>query len=137
MNKDKNNTPSQSNLKPPAKIHAFTPPIEIRRAILEDIHRMSVAEQQRIANYGKVKPEIAIKYKDYQFVAVGNQLFYSKSWTSFADFLIGYVPEVFDKKWWAAEIAKPLAERNQVCTWWEAMRQFAKTQPSVRTEPLL
>ncbi len=89
---------------------------------------MSVEEQQRIARYGKVNPEIAIKFKDYQFVAVGSRVFYSKAWTSFADFLVGYVPEVFDKKWWAAEIAKAPAECNQVRTWWEALRQHAKAQ---------
>jgi hypothetical protein len=89
---------------------------------------MSVAEQQRIARYGKVNPEIAIKFKDYQFVAVGSKVFYSKAWTSFTDFLIGYVPEVFNKKWWAAEIAKAPAECNQVRIWWETLRQHVKAQ---------
>lgn len=129
MNKDKNNTPPKSIPKPLIEIDAPKPPIEIRSTILQDIHKMSVAEQQRIASYGKVKPEIAIRYKDYQFVAVGSRVFYSKAWASFTDFLVGYVPEVFDKEWWAAEIAKTSTEQNQVCAWREAMRQHVKTQP--------
>jgi hypothetical protein len=104
------------------------PPMEIRGAILQDLYKMSYEQQQRMAQFGRVKPEIAIKYSGYQFVAVGKRLFYAKEWKSFADFLIGYVPEVFDKKWWAAEIAKPQAEWNQVCEWREAMRQYAKAQ---------
>lgn len=107
---------------------ARVPPIEIRAAMLEDLYKVSHEQQLRMAQFGQVKPEIAIKYSGYQFVAVGKRLLYAKEWKSFADFLIGYVPEVFDKKWWAAEIVKPQAERNQVCEWREAMRRYAKTQ---------
>lgn len=105
------------------------PPIEIIRAAVDDLRRHNLAEQQRLARYGNVKPEIAVKHMGHQFVAVGSRLFYSKGWTSFSDFLIGYVPEVFDKNWWAAEIAKPPAEGNQVVAWRESMRQHIRTQP--------
>jgi hypothetical protein len=107
---------------------AKAPPIEIRGAVLQDVQKMAYEQQLRMAQFGQVRPEIAIKHSGYQFVAVGKRLFYAKEWKSFADFLIGYVPEVFDKKWWAGEIAKPKAEWNQVCEWREAMRRYAKTK---------
>lgn len=120
-------TPPRPEAPRPAPVFG-EPPIEIRGAILQDIHRMNVEQQRHIALYGKVNPVIAIQYHDYQFVAAGNKVFYAKEWKSFADFLIGYVPAIFDKDWWAAEIGKPSDERNQVRTWWEAMRQHVKTQ---------
>jgi len=89
---------------------------------------MSVDQQRHIALYGKINPVIAIRHHDYQFVAAGNKVFYAKEWKSFADFLIGYVPTIFEKEWWAAEVLKPPAKCNQVRFWWEAMRQHAKTQ---------
>lgn len=84
--------------------------------------------QLRKARYGEVRPEIAGKYKGYQLVAVGRRVFYSKTWQSFPDFLLGYVREVFGKDWWATDNAKPDADRHQVCQWFEAMRRHVATQ---------
>jgi hypothetical protein len=107
------------------------PPIEIRNAILEDMNMRNAKEQFRRARYGQVKPEIAIKHKGFQFIAVGSKLYYSKTWKSFPDFLMEYVPHVFEKKWWTTEQAKPEEDRHQLFQWLAAMRRFAAAQPKL------
>jgi len=89
---------------------------------------MELKQQRHIALYGKINPIVAIRHKDYQFVGSGSKLFYAKDWKSFADFLIGYVPAIFGKEWWAAEVAKPEGEWNQVYAWRTAMLRHLKTQ---------
>jgi hypothetical protein len=88
----------------------------------------NVKEHVRRTRFGEVRPEIAVKHKDYQFVAVGSRVFYSKAWKSFPDFIVGYVREVLGKEWWTADNAKPEADRHQVCQWFEGMRRYLAIQ---------
>src|SRR5579863_4100741 len=81
----------------PAPVLVGPPPIEIRRAILRDINRMSVEQQRHIALYGKVNPVIAARHKDYQFVAAGNKVFYAKNGNHSLIFLSATFPQ-FSRK---------------------------------------
>ncbi|HEY2547856.1 MAG TPA: hypothetical protein VGI46_17420 [Candidatus Acidoferrum sp.] len=118
----------------PSKPVAAKPPIEIQRAIIQDINEMSLKEQERIRTFGHVRPEIAQKFSGYQFVAVGKKLFYSKDWKSFHDFLVGYTPAIFGKEWWENETHKPVAAQNQVVGWREAMRRYAMAKSAAPDE---
>jgi hypothetical protein len=115
----------------PVAVKPAFPPIEIRNAILEDMNMRNAKEQFRRARYGQVRPGIAIKYKGFQFVGVGSRFFYSKTWKSFPDFLMEYIPHLFGKEWWTTEQTKPEEDRHQLCQWIAAMRRFAAAQPKL------
>jgi hypothetical protein len=80
--------------------------------------RQKQQEQERwIGQYGHVRPVIAADHLGKKFVAIGNRLEYSETWKFIPDFLLDYVPHVFGKDWWDAEVAKPEGERHQVFQW--------------------
>jgi hypothetical protein len=73
-----------------------------------------IREQQQ----GLGNPIIAAKVQDYQIVAVGNRLHYSRNWRTFPDFLSDYLKNVLDAVWGNAELAKPLSERHIILQWY-------------------
>ncbi|MFB3095872.1 MAG: SEC-C metal-binding domain-containing protein, partial [Candidatus Acidiferrales bacterium] len=103
--------------------HSLPPP-EIIRSFLDHQRR----EKERKEKFGEVKPEIAIDFKGYKFVAVGSTLHYSKKWKFFADFLQEYVPTVFGKEWGEAELAKPVEQRHPLVQWRTKCLQFLQRQ---------
>jgi hypothetical protein len=52
-----------------------------------------------------------------KFVAVRNRLAYSETWKFIPDFLLDYVPHVFGREWWDAEVTKPEKERHPLFQW--------------------
>ena len=103
--------------------HSLPPP-EIIRSFLDHQRR----EKERKEKFGEVKPEIAIDFKGYKFVAVGSTLHYSKKWKYFPDFLQEYVPTVFGKEWGEAELAKPVEQRHPLVQWRTKCLQFLQRQ---------
>ena len=66
-------------------------------------------EQERTRRFGLVRPEIAVDYHGYKFVAIGNILLYmpSERCRFLTDVLLAYVPQLFGREWFEQEVAKP------------------------------
>jgi hypothetical protein len=63
---------------------------------------------------------------EYQVVAVGDTIHYSKKWKFFSDFLSDYLKKVLGPDWGNAEIAKPLQERHPIVQWYDALCHFQR-----------
>jgi hypothetical protein len=92
------------------------PPEVIAKAVLE-IQRKQRAREEWTVRYGHVRPCIHTDNWGKKIVAVGNRIFAAEKCKFVADFLIQYVPTVFGKDWWDAEVAKPEAQRHPVFQW--------------------
>lgn len=85
-------------------------------------------EEDRVARYGNIRPQISIEHVGYRFVVVGGRLYYSQNWKYFPDFLKDYVPAVFGKEWGEVELAKPEAQQHQVVLWRNQTLRFMNAQ---------
>lgn len=93
------------------------PPPEVFIKAAMQMRQKQLVQEQWIARYGHVRPVIATDNWGKKFVAIRNRLEYSETWKFIPDFLLDYVPHVFGKDWWDAEVAKPEGERHQVFQW--------------------
>jgi hypothetical protein len=76
---------------------------------------------------GHGRPIIATKVADHQIVAVGNTIYYSKSWKTFPDFLGSYILAKLGKEWVEAELAKPVADRHPIMQLQEEYAAYQRT----------
>jgi hypothetical protein len=85
-----------------------------RRGFPEKIQNLKHTVQ-----YGQVRPEIAMEYHGYKFVAIGGKLMYmpAERCRFFTDVLIAYVPQLFGREWFESEIAKSPDERHPAMQW--------------------
>ena len=74
--------------------------------IIKRFKKMQRDEESRQKKYGKVNPIIQNSIKGVRFVAVGNELHYSKNWVTFPDFLLDYIWHLFGKDWFKEEVKK-------------------------------
>ena len=97
-------------------------PENVKKKIFE--HEMN--ERRRKAQYGSTRPIISINFKDYKFVAVGNQLHYSKKWKTFHDFLFDYIKNCLGSDWGNSEIKKDFFERHPILQWYKSLCDFQR-----------
>jgi len=97
---------------------------KIPKKIQKRTQERAVLEQ----SYGKTRPIIHADFDENKFVAVGSQLFYSKDWKTFPDFLLDYIKSVLGSDWGNSELKKPYEERHQVLKWYDGMCRFQKSQ---------
>jgi SEC-C motif len=95
-------------------------PFDVRLAL--ETH--AAEERIRQTQQGLGRPIIAAKMNDYQMVAVGNTVHWSKTWKTFPDFLADYMKRKLGPEWGNAEIAKPLAERHTLTQWYDAFCRY-------------
>jgi hypothetical protein len=100
---------------------------EMRRVL--ERHRAD--ERIREEQQGLGKPIISFKANDHQFVAVGNEIHFSKSWKTFPDFLAHYIGGVLDRARGNAELAKPFADRHPVMQWYDTYCRYQ--QATIKT----
>jgi hypothetical protein len=81
-------------------------------------------EEIRRVQQGLGRPIISEMFKDHRVVAVGNQVYFSKNWKTFPDFLNSYLKKTLGSDWGNAEIKKPLAERHPIMQWHEAYARY-------------
>ncbi len=105
------------------KCHYPYEPTQVERDVGRDeaftaaLRQAEVREHLRKMQQGRGRPVIEGKLGDYQFVATGNTIHYSKKWKTFPDFLFDYIIRVFGKEWGEAEGAKPEGELHPVLYW--------------------
>jgi len=95
-------------------------PDELPPGLLAEIERRNQQEQERIAQFGHVRPQISADFAGRKFVAVGSQLTWG-NWKTFHDFLIDYLGSVFGAEWGNPELAKPFEERHPVAQWYHRL----------------
>ena len=93
------------------------PPPELIARAVRDMRKKQHAQEQWTAQYGHVRPCIHTDNWGKKFIAAGKRLLWSDKWKFIPDFLLDYVPGLFGKEWWDAEVAKQEAERHQVFQW--------------------
>jgi hypothetical protein len=87
----------------------------------------------RATRYGQVRPEIAMEYHGYRFVAIGSKLIYMPAdrCRFFTDVLIAYVPQLFGREWFEQEIAEPPDERHPAMQWRIKGVKYMNAQPKL------
>lgn len=84
-----------------------------------------VPELQRLLQQGRGKPIIASKFNGEWFVASGSQMFHSKKWKNFHDFLLHYIKFLLGGDWTVLEFKKPREERHPLMVWHEDVTRYA------------
>ncbi|MEW6388340.1 MAG: SEC-C metal-binding domain-containing protein [Thermodesulfobacteriota bacterium] len=97
-------------------------PVNTQRQIIEQI----IKDQRHKADYGETRPIIATDFKGYKFVAVGNQLHYSKTWKTFHDFLFDYIKNCLGPDWGNLELKKDVTERHPIIGWYKCLCDFQR-----------
>ena len=92
------------------------------------IEAKTKAEQIRRERFGEGRPVIHADFQEHKFVAVGNELHYSRDWKTFPDFLQHYIRNVLGSDWGNAELVKPPEERHPIIKWHDVMCRFQRRQ---------
>jgi len=93
-------------------------------------------ERFRQAQQGRGKPIISARFKGTQMVAVGNRIYQSPKWKTFADFLRYYLNSKLGSEWIKAELNKPVAQRHTIMQWSEALFQLRNNVIKSAEEPV-
>jgi hypothetical protein len=88
------------------------------------LRRHEANERIRQTQQGLGRPIISAKWVDHQVVAVGNKVFWSKTWKTVPDFLSDYMKTTLGPDWGNAEIKKPFAERHPIMQWYDAYCRY-------------
>jgi SEC-C motif len=101
--------------------------------------RLEAAQVQRERQQGLGRPIISVESHGQRLVAVGDQIYSSKNYKTFPDFLCNYIKVKLTANWGNAEIAKPLEERHPILVWYhylcEHQRATIKVPGKVTVAP--
>jgi hypothetical protein len=106
------------------------PPPEVHAKAMYVFAEQRRREQERLARFGQIRPQISLVHQGQRMVAVRNRLYYSDKWKFFPDFLRDYVPQVLGSDWCKEEAAKPEALRHPLITWRAQGAEFMNAQPA-------
>lgn len=84
---------------------------------------LDAAEHRRRLMHGLGRPIVSFEANGFRLVAVGNELRWSKTWATFADFLMAYLKEVLSPEWGNAELRKPTLDMHPVVRWFKHVVQ--------------
>lgn len=103
---------------------------DVPEKIKQQITKMEAKDRAFEAAHGKSKPIITTEFKDWRFVAVGNELHYAKKERTryFPDILGNFIRSKLGSDWGNSEIEKPLKDRHQVLKWHDSMCRFQGKQ---------
>ena len=94
--------------------------LDVQRQFFE----YKLKDQKHKKLFGETRPAISMDFHDYKFVAVGNQVHYSKKWKTFHDFLFSYIKTCFGEDWGTAELQKPFRDRHLTLQWYQQLCDF-------------
>ena len=92
---------------------------------------MRLAENQetiRKKQQGEGRGIVSVKHGDYQIVATGNTLHFSKNWRTFTDFLLDHIKNVLGHDWGNAEIQKDPEDRHVIIRWYQELCLYQEQQ---------
>lgn len=105
-------------------------PPEVRAEATRIFEEKKRKEQERVARFGQIRPQISLMWQRQRWVTVRNRIYYSDKWKFFPDFLRGYAPLVLGLDWCKAEAAKPEEERHPIVTWRAQGAAYMNAQPA-------
>lgn len=111
------------------KVWKVAPP-KLREKAMSVFEEKQRKEQERVARFGRIRPQISVVHQGQRMVTVRNRIYYSDKWKFFPDFLRDYVPQVLGLEWCKAEAAKPEAERHPIITWRAEGAAYMNAQPA-------
>jgi hypothetical protein len=111
------------------KVWKEAPP-KLREKAMRVFEEKQRKEQERVARFGRIRPQISVVRQGQRMVTVRNRIYYSDKWKFFPDFLRDYVPQVLGLEWCKAEAAKPEAERHPIITWRAEGAAYMNAQPA-------
>jgi hypothetical protein len=91
------------------------------------LRRQQAKELIRTEQQGLGRPLVTAKFRDYQLVAAGNTVYYSKTWRFPADFLSDYLKGVLGEEWGKDELVKPFIDRHIILQWYDFYCQHQMT----------
>lgn len=97
-------------------------------------------KQQRERMQGLGKGIISVKHGDYRLVAVGNRVYYSKTWGTFHDFLRAFLMGQLGDAWLKEENVKPEPFQHPIIRWVNQanadIKRLGTTVGRLRTGPM-
>lgn len=103
---------------------------ELREKAMKVFEEKQRKEQERVARFGQIRPQISVVHQGQRMVTVRNRIYYSDKWKFFPDFLRDYVPQVLGVEWCKAEASRPEAERHPIITWRAQGAAYTNAQPA-------
>lgn len=94
--------------------------------VKKTFERKRAEELIRLQQQGLGKPIISAQMGEQQFVAVGGDLYSSKNWKTFSDFLFYYIKKTLGEKWGNSEIQKRYENRHPILQWYEEICAIQK-----------
>jgi len=91
----------------------------ISEKIRQKVQEMGAKEYQRKEQQGLGREIISTDYKGNRVVAVGSEVYASKSWKTFHDFLNYYIKKALGEDWGNNELKKDFKERHPVLQWYQ------------------
>ena len=82
------------------------------------MRRLEAEELVRVQQQGSGRPIISSTFQGHMVVAVGDQLYHSKKWKFFTDFLSDYINTVMGSEWGNSELDKRWDERHPILRWY-------------------
>lgn len=91
-------------------------------------------EEERVRDYGHVRPIIHANYQGFKFVGIGGSIFYAKEEKvkTFHDFLFIHIKKVLGEDWRNREIKKPFEQRHPILKWYDKLCKFQKQHAESR-----
>ena len=101
--------------------------------VLSKLAEHQVKEADRQKRLGAVRPIIHADFQGHKFVAVGNELHWSKTWKTFPHFLMDYIKKVLGYEWGQEQQRKPLEQRHPVMQWNHALGELQRHTKETQT----
>lgn len=92
--------------------------------VQQEIIQRELKDKKRKAQYGDVRDTISLDADGGKFVAVGNEVHFSKKWMTFHDFLFDYIKKSVGPEWGQAEIQKEYNDRHPILQWYKLLCDF-------------
>ena len=105
-------------------------PPELRAKAMKVFEEKQRKEQERVARFGQIRPQISTVWHGQRMVTVRNRIYYSDKWKFFSDFLRDYVPQVLGIDWCEEEALKSESERHPIITWRAQGSAYMNDQPA-------
>ncbi len=90
------------------------------------IKKMEAMQQRAKDQQGLGKNIISIDFNNTKIVAVGDNVYYSKNWKTFPDFLFAYIINILGQDWFLSELGKPSEEKHQILIWYNFLQEHKK-----------
>lgn len=94
--------------------------------VQHDIIQKELKDKRRKAQYGEVRQTISMDADGGKFVAIGNQVHFSKKWKTFHDFLFDYIKKCVGPKWGNNELKKDYNDRHPLLQWYKLLCDFQR-----------